>query len=130
MRWTRMLRLTSVADADGEVVWFRRPDAGAKFVRGQRFLRATVATKPVHRGEHEVSRKPSRREGRDASAEPVCSCAFPFVQLAHETAGAARTRLSLRPLREEGEIDANLGRIAPRERGCVSFRCLNVESEI
>jgi hypothetical protein len=59
---------------------------------------ATVARKPVHRGEHAISRKPSRREGRDASAEPVCSCAFPFVQLAHETAGAARTRLSLRPL--------------------------------
>jgi hypothetical protein len=30
--------------------------------------------------------------------EPVCSCAFSYVQLAHETAGAARTRLSLRPL--------------------------------
>jgi hypothetical protein len=41
--------------ADGEVVWFWRPDAGAKF-RG--FIReATVARKPVHRGEHEVSRK-------------------------------------------------------------------------
>jgi hypothetical protein len=25
-------RLTSVALADGEVVWFWRPDAGAKFV--------------------------------------------------------------------------------------------------
>jgi hypothetical protein len=42
--------------------------------------------------------KPLRREGRIASAEPVCSCAHSFVHLAHETAGAARTRLSLRPL--------------------------------
>src|SRR5258708_28887533 len=63
---------------------------------------ATVARKPGHRGEREVSRKTSR-EGRIASAEPVCSCAFSFVQLAHETAGAARTRSSLRPLISEGE---------------------------
>ena len=47
--------MTNGAEADGEVVWFWRPDAGAKF-RG--FIReATVARKPVHRGEHEVSRK-------------------------------------------------------------------------
>jgi hypothetical protein len=32
-----------------------------------------------------------------ASAEPVCSCAF-FTHFAHGTAGAARTRHSLRPL--------------------------------
>jgi hypothetical protein len=32
------------------------------------------------------------------SAEPVCSCAHFFVHIAHETAGAARTRSSLRPL--------------------------------
>jgi hypothetical protein len=55
MRWTRKLRLTSVVLADGEVVWFWRPDAGAKFLG---FIReATVARKPVHRGEHEASRK-------------------------------------------------------------------------
>ena len=30
MRWTQVLRQTSVALADGEVVWFWRPDAGAK----------------------------------------------------------------------------------------------------
>src|SRR5258708_5952183 len=58
---------------------------------------ATVARKPVHRGEHEVSRKPLRREGRIASAEPVCSCACSYAHLARETAGAARIRLSLRP---------------------------------
>src|SRR6266478_8472402 len=32
------------------------------------------------------------------SAEPVCSCACSCAHLARETAGAARTRLSLRPL--------------------------------
>src|SRR5882757_10941433 len=88
MRWTQKLRRTSAADADGEVVWFRRRDAGVKFVRSKRFLRATVARKPVHRGEHDVSRKPLRREGRDASAEPVCSCAHFSVHIAHETSGA------------------------------------------
>ena len=36
-------------------------------------------------------------------------CAL-FVHLAHETAGAARTRSSLRPLFEEGQRNANLGR--------------------
>jgi hypothetical protein len=41
------------------------------------------------------------------------SCIF-----AHETAGAARTRLSLLPLFLEGQcVAANLGRIASRERG-------------
>src|ERR1700721_3882004 len=34
-----------------------------------------------HRGEHGISRKPSRREGRSVSAEPVCSCAFFYLPL-------------------------------------------------
>src|SRR6266851_8009207 len=62
MRWTRKLRLTSAADADGEVVWSWRPDAGVKLAGS--IPPMTVARKPVHRGEHEVSRKPLRREGR------------------------------------------------------------------
>jgi hypothetical protein len=57
-----------------------------------------VARKPVHRGERAISRNPLRREGRMLSAEPVCSCAFFYCSFAHETAGAARIRLSLRPL--------------------------------
>jgi len=48
-------RLTSVALADGEVVWSWRPDAGAKF-RRMTSCEVTVARKPGHRGEHEVSR--------------------------------------------------------------------------
>ena len=40
------------AKAYGEVVWSWRRDAGAKFFSGM-----TVAKKPAHRGEHEVSRK-------------------------------------------------------------------------
>jgi hypothetical protein len=45
MRWTREQRLTSAADADGEVVWFWRPDAGAKRRGAIRVV--TVARKPV-----------------------------------------------------------------------------------
>src|SRR6476661_3025640 len=55
MRWTLMPRLTSVADADGEVVWSWRPDAGAKFCESH--CGATVARKPGHRGEYEGNRK-------------------------------------------------------------------------
>ena len=50
--------------------------------------------KAVHRGEHEVSRKPLRREGRNAPPVPVCSCAFLLCAIARETAGAASTRSS------------------------------------
>jgi hypothetical protein len=70
--------------------------------RREIFPPVTVTKKPDHRGEREVSRKPLRREGRTASAEPVCSCALCFVYFARETAGAARTRLSLRPLTIRG----------------------------
>jgi hypothetical protein len=37
---------------------------------------ATVARKPGHRGEHEGNRKTIAQGRPDASAEPVCSCAF------------------------------------------------------
>src|SRR6266436_1010713 len=42
------------------------------------------------------------------SAEPVCSCAFLLCAFARETAGAARTRLSLRPLISEGQCSGKL----------------------
>ena len=43
------------------------------------------------------------------------------VHTAHETAGAARIRYSLRPLTIEGEqFSANLGRNASRDRDFVS----------
>ncbi len=91
----------------------------------------TVARKPGHRGERGVSRKPLRREGRDASAEPVCSCAF-FCACLH-----TRPRVQRAPgfpcallLLSRAAIDAKLGRIAPRDREAVSAdtRCLKIES--
>jgi hypothetical protein len=74
--------------------------------------------KAGHRGEHEVSRNPSRRESRIASAGPVCSCAHFFVHTARETAGAARTRLSLRPLlnNEGGKASKTRANHAARTR--------------
>jgi hypothetical protein len=54
-------------------------------------------------------------------------CAL-LLPIAHETAGAARTRHSLRPLNSEVAKDpANLGRNAPREREDV---CLLLENQI
>jgi hypothetical protein len=49
-------------------------------------------------------------------------CAFHHF-IAHETAGAARIRLSLRPLTGEGVTSmANLGRNTPRDREAVFAR--------
>ncbi len=98
------------------------PMAGVKFARSSRFLRMTVTNKLwSRRGEHGISRKPLRREGRSVSAEPVCSCAFFLSTFAHETAGAARTRSSLRPLCFGGErICKTRAHAVARMRRCVS----------
>src|SRR3979490_2460103 len=91
----------------------------------------TVARKPGHGGERGISRKPLRREGRDASAEPVCSCAF-FCACLH-----TRPRVQRAPgfpcapvFFSRGAIHAKLGRIAPRECGRTSSRCMTIELEI
>jgi len=60
MRWTLLFQArASVQDdgtkAYGEAVWSWRRDAGAKLAGG--IPPVTVAKKPAHRGEHEVSRK-------------------------------------------------------------------------
>src|SRR3978361_316802 len=96
MRWTRMHRATNGVDADVEVVCSGCPDAGFKFA--EVIPRAKVANKPGHLGERVISRKTIAQGRPDVSAEPVCSCAFLFAHFARETAGAARTRSSLRPL--------------------------------
>ena len=51
----RFLTPDENAKAYGEVVWSWRRDAGAKPCGI--FRKVTVAKKPAHRGEHEVSRK-------------------------------------------------------------------------
>jgi hypothetical protein len=52
-RWTQAAPKTRALSADGEVVWSWRPDAGVKLVKV--ISLATVANKPGHRGEREIS---------------------------------------------------------------------------
>jgi hypothetical protein len=55
-------------------------------------------------------------------------CVF-YVQFAHETAGAARTRSSLRPLlAPRVKSYASLGHLMPRECGPIPSRCLESQS--
>ena len=71
----------------------------------------------VLRGEHAISRK-AIAQGRPDALRWTCMlvCAL-FVHIAHETAGAARTRSSLRPLfGEGGKLFAKLGQNVPRDR--------------
>src|SRR5437879_5905298 len=57
----------------------------------------------VHRGERAISRKAIAQGRPECSRCPVCSCALLFTQIARETAGAASTRSSLRPLSSGGQ---------------------------
>src|SRR3982751_7015934 len=83
---------------------------------GRKFLTGDGGKKAVLREEHEVSRKAIAQGRPECSGCPVCSCAHLFAQIARETAGAASTRSSLRPLfSRRANKDANLGRIAPRD---------------
>ncbi len=104
MRWTGEPRLTCVAQTYGEVVWFGRRGAGVKLAvahrsyRIERGLAGDGGKRAVLREEHEVSRKAIAQGRPECSRCPVCSCAHLFAQIARETAGAASTRSSLRPL--------------------------------
>src|SRR5438477_1049309 len=113
MRWTLRARQTYAPDAYGEVVWFGRRGAGVK-----RAIRSAGdgGKRAVLREEHEVSRKAIAQGRPECSRCPVCSCAVLFAQIARETAGAASTRSSLRPLCRRGPNEnVNLGRKASRE---------------
>jgi hypothetical protein len=78
---------------------------------------ATVTRRIRRRGEHGISRQTIARGMPDCSD---CTCMLVCVfraSFAHETAGAASTRHSLRPLLFGRTTLENLGRIAPRDRG-------------
>src|SRR6266702_6448841 len=80
----------------------------------------TVAKEPFTGACTKQAVKPLRRECRIASAA-LYARVRNFLQFAHEIAGAARIRHSLRPLFSRGrKFLANLGRNAPREREGVS----------
>ena len=59
-----MAQRTNALEADGEVVWSWRPDAGAKFSQEAIPAEVTGAKEPGPRGEREISRKPLRGECR------------------------------------------------------------------
>src|SRR6188508_1417207 len=96
MRWTQKARETHALDAYGEVAWFGRRGAGAKLA-----IRSAGdgGKRAVLREEREVSRK-AIAQGRPGCSCRTCMlvCAFAMCALARETAGAACTRSSLRPL--------------------------------
>src|SRR5437773_9466662 len=88
---------------------------------GGRYPAGDGGKRAVHRGERAISRKAIAQGRPECSRCPVCSCALLFAQIARETAGAASTRSSLRPLtKRAGSYQANLGRNAPREREVIS----------
>jgi hypothetical protein len=112
MRWTLMAQKTNAPDADGEVVWSWRPDAGAKFLREAIPARATGAKEPGPRGEHDISRKPPRAGIPGDSGVLVVTNARAFYTT-RAAAGALGARHSPHPL--GWKAFANLGRNVPRE---------------
>src|SRR3989442_10959962 len=113
----------SVREAYGEVVWFGRRGAGVKSGRSKSFLRGDGGKRAVLREGHEVSRKAIAQGRPECSRCPVCSCAVLFAQIARETAGAASTRSSLRPLNKRaGSSPVKLGQLMSRDRERI-FHC-------
>ena len=111
--------------AYGKSVWFWHPWLVSSWRRPIESNRVRWAVNPAAteargirlRGERAISRQ-TIAQGRPDALRWTCMlvCAL-FVHIAHETAGAARTRSSLRPLTIEGEeYPANLGRNARRDR--------------
>ena len=95
------------------------------------FLRGDGGKRAVHRGELEASRK-AIAQGRPGCSRWTCMlvCRLLPCALARETAGAACTRSSLRPLIfEEGIEMQNFGRIAPRDREVVFVSAASMKIE-
>jgi len=123
MRWTPMLRRRTrqrrTAKACGpDVATLASMHLGAFDFPGRNGGKTAVL-----RGELAISRKATAQGMSDVLRCPVCSCAPFLVQTAHEIAGAARIRHSLRPLDERArKFLAKLGRNASRECGYI-FNC-------
>jgi hypothetical protein len=89
-------------------------------LREAKLLRDNGGKRAVLREEHEVSRKAIAQGRPECSRCPVCSCALLFAQIARETAGAASTRSSLRPLIGGREADSKPRAIsAARMLNCI-----------
>ena len=83
----------------------------------------TVTRRIRRRGEHGISRKTIAQGRRNAPTVPVCSCACSCAHIARETAGAASTRRSLRPLSLGETICKARAKRAAGMRRCVLVGC-------
>src|SRR6185503_20962243 len=110
----REWRETYAPDAYGEVVWFGRRGAGVKLAIGSA---SDGGKRAVLREEHEVSRK-AIAQGRPECFPLPCMLVCSFV-CANRTRDRGCSKHPVFPapsLLREGEIEANLGRLAPRDR--------------
>ena len=107
MRWTRRAatdecgskRTAKSCGSDVAVLALRPGEAKLLWDNGGK--------RAVLREEHEVSRKAIAQGRPECSRCPVCSCAaLAMRKSAHETAGAASTRSSLRPLTRGREFSS------------------------
>src|SRR3954451_23603066 len=92
LRWTPRLRLTRAAKAYGKDVWSWRPRCWRR--RWQQYM--------AHRGERVISRKAIAQGMSDVLRFTCMLMRALLVHVAHEIAGAARIRHSLRPLNWRG----------------------------
>src|SRR5882757_4321756 len=85
------------------------------------FGTATVARKPVHRGERDISRK-TTAQGRPGCLRRTCMlvCAFFCATCTRDRGCGVHPVFPAPSVVDEGELDANLGRNAPRECGPIS----------
>jgi hypothetical protein len=98
MQWTRRRAQTNGADADGEVVWSWRPDAGVKFAAEA--IRWSDGGKKA-RSPGRARRKPLKPLRAGMPGDPgatVVTTLVCYQTTAHEAAGALGTRHSPRPL--------------------------------
>ena len=87
------LRLTTTAwIAYGKTVWSWRPLLASSVGEAQAVRQRRRQQRTRLRGERGISRKAIAQGMSDVLRCPVCSCAAYLVQIAHETAGAARIR--------------------------------------
>jgi hypothetical protein len=119
MRWTRMMsRDERHSLADGEAVWSRRPDAGAKplesYERGDGDNNARS-----HRGDHGISRKAIAQGMPECFGEPVVtnSCALFYRARGR---GCIKHPAFPAPSLYQGDVWQNSDAIASRECGSVS----------
>src|SRR5260370_13180638 len=95
MRWTQAVLLTRVHAGVRRSRVVLTPRCWRQVAR--KYPRGDGGKQAGHRGERVISRKTIAQGRRNAPTVPVCSCAFSSCTFAHETAGAASTRRSLRP---------------------------------